>query len=229
MYYREEMLVKVCRNLAIWAHEFNKQTYSYGYDGVALPYVVHLHDVVNVLHQHDVTDPVILSAAWLHDTLEDTPLDDPEELKKILIEKMRLVNDGRSDGYDVAQVTSIVEAVKAVTNPVHLKTRAEKHAALYPQLVGNPHGMAVKLADRIANMSSGGKSGMYLKEHQTFIGYLYRPNYYHATKHDDFGGGTYESRVSDHLQATIAKLWKSYFGWYDHLRREAAKPKKSDG
>jgi (p)ppGpp synthase/HD superfamily hydrolase len=36
------------------------------------PYTCHLHAVVGLLERHGVTDPNVLAAAYLHDTVEDT-------------------------------------------------------------------------------------------------------------------------------------------------------------
>lgn len=38
----------------------------------AAPYTAHLDGVVAILKRHDVTDPVIIAAAYLHDTVEKT-------------------------------------------------------------------------------------------------------------------------------------------------------------
>lgn len=37
------------------------------------PYIVHPLEVIQILMQHGITDEVILSAAVLHDVIEDTP------------------------------------------------------------------------------------------------------------------------------------------------------------
>jgi len=37
-----------------------------------LPYTHHLADVARVLREFGVTDPALLTAAWLHDLVEDT-------------------------------------------------------------------------------------------------------------------------------------------------------------
>src|SRR5690242_16898512 len=51
-----------------------------GKDGIT-PYYTHLESVVNRLKNLGVTDEDVLSAAWLHDTLEytDTVFDDIEQ------------------------------------------------------------------------------------------------------------------------------------------------------
>jgi (p)ppGpp synthase/HD superfamily hydrolase len=86
-------------------------------------------------------------AAILHDVLEDTDTTF-EELK----EKF---------GLDVATI------VRLVTNP-KTGTRKEKHEATYPLIALNEHAVIVKLADRLANVESGGKRDMYRKEYPYF-------------------------------------------------------------
>lgn len=38
----------------------------------AAPYFTHIENVVTILKRHDIADPVIISAAYLHDTVEKT-------------------------------------------------------------------------------------------------------------------------------------------------------------
>lgn len=127
------------------------QTYSSG-----LPYTHHLAAVEAVLRRFQVTDESLLTAAWLHDVVEDT------ETKLKEVEEMF--------GGDVAKL------VHAVTNEPGQNRRA-RHAATYPKIrEAGTNAITLKLADRIANVEAGGNLvGMYKKEHEDFKRSLYTP------------------------------------------------------
>lgn len=127
------------------------QVYSSG-----LPYTHHLAAVENVLRRFQVVDENLLTASWLHDVVEDTAT----KLKEI--EEMF--------GAEVARL------VHAVTNEPGQNRRA-RHAATYPKIrEAGTDAITLKLADRIANVESGGNLvGMYRKEHEDFKRSLYTP------------------------------------------------------
>jgi len=111
--------------LAMKAHERQ----LYGVD----PYMVHLFDVVKALRRHGHTQEELLSAAWLHDIIEDTPFN---------------YADVRSEcGTDVAEI------VLALTDEVG-RNRKERKAKTLPKLSGNFEAQCVKLADWIANVEN---------------------------------------------------------------------------
>lgn len=116
------------------------------------PYSVHLENVVAVLARFGITNPVMVCAAWLHDTIEDTGTS---------------YNDIRGRfGHDVA------ELVYAVTSELG-RNRKERNAKTYPKIVEAGHdAIQLKLADRIANVEYGlatsGKADMYAKEFKDF-------------------------------------------------------------
>ncbi len=95
------------------------------------PYSKHTQDVVDVLLSFGITDRDILAAAYLHDTLEDTPV-----TKAMLSE---FFGDTVADYVD--SVTDMPGA-----------NRKERKAATYPKTRANPVGIQIKLADRIANV-----------------------------------------------------------------------------
>lgn len=127
------------------------QLYSSG-----LPYTHHLAAVEAVLRRFGAAHEELLTAAWLHDVVEDTGT----KLKEV--EEMF--------GAEVAKL------VGAVTNEegANRKIRA---ALTYPKIRdAGPEAVRLKLADRIANVETGGKLvGMYKKEYEDFKRSLFTP------------------------------------------------------
>lgn len=133
------------RHFATLAH--GSQSYN---DEV--PYVVHLESVVYVCQRFGYSDPVMVCAAWLHDSIEDTNTNYNAILKKF--------------GKDVA------ELVYAVTSELG-RNRDERNEKTYPKIRGNAAATALKLADRIANLEYGIANGgdmlaKYRKEYPGF-------------------------------------------------------------
>lgn len=127
------------------------QQYSGG-----LPYTHHLAAVEAVLKRFGQDADVLLAAAWLHDVVEDTGTKVKE------VEEMF--------GEEVARL------VEAVTNEpgANRKIRA---ALTYPKIRKAGYlAVTLKLADRIANVETGGKLvDMYKKEYEDFHRALYTP------------------------------------------------------
>jgi len=115
------------------------------YDGI-FPYIKHVKDVVRILEDFNYSGKVIIGG-WLHDTAEDGD---------ISYNKIK-----RYFGKEVAEI------VYAVTDELG-RNREEKKAKTYPKILANPDALAVKLADRIANIQHGGKIDMYKKEYPAF-------------------------------------------------------------
>lgn len=134
-----------------------------------VPYTHHLAAVADVVRRfcQDIVETAaydltlydcILVAAWLHDVVEDTPT----KLKEI--EEMF--------GPDVAVL------VNAVTNEAG-PNRKVRAALTYPKIRATPGAVALKLADRIANVEHGGKMvEVYRKEYEDFRRALYTPAQY---------------------------------------------------
>jgi (p)ppGpp synthase/HD superfamily hydrolase len=124
------------------------------------PYIYHLEQVSTVLQRYRFTDPDLHAAAWLHDTVEDTD---------VTLED--LANAGFSQ-----RTIFLVDCV--TQRPGH--NRRERAAATYPYTRRDTIAVALKLADRIANVEASieeGKSGltsMYRKEYPGFRQALYR-------------------------------------------------------
>lgn len=115
-----------------------------------LPYTHHLAAVEAVLRRFGFGDDlVMLQAGWLHDSVEDT-----KTKAKEIIEAF---------GEEVANL------VVAVTNEPG-ENRKARGLATYPKIrAAGPRAVALKLADRIANVENGGKLvKMYQKEYEDF-------------------------------------------------------------
>jgi len=120
-------------------------------------YCDHLEDVDNILKSLNYSEGCVARiAAWLHDALEDT--------------RMSVETIAMYFGPAVADV------VWRVTDEPGAN-RAERHAATYPKIAANEWAIAVKLADRIANLEHSQKSStkfglMYCKEDAEFVSAL---------------------------------------------------------
>lgn len=127
----------------------NRQLY-----GNLVPYTHHLAAVEAVLVRFGFTDDELRCAAWLHDVIEDTR-DRPNEVKKRDIEEMF--------GADVAELVWAVTSEEGANRKV-------RNALTYPKIRETGiRAVALKLADRIANVESGGRAiDMYRKEHPDF-------------------------------------------------------------
>lgn len=126
---------------------------SYGKES----YMVHLLHTVNIATKYKLPDDIIM-AAWLHDILEDTDIT-KEELKEKFGE-------------------TICKYVEGVTNEPG-KNRKERNRKTYPKIRKDPLIVALKLCDRIANVSNCVKEGstllnMYKKEYAEFREALYK-------------------------------------------------------
>lgn len=113
-----------------------------------LPYTHHLAAVEHALKVFGYQDQILLEAAWLHDVVEDTQTK-LKEIKEMF-------------------GPTVADLVYAVTNEdgPNRKVRA---ALTYPKIRANYYAVALKLADRIANVESGGDLvEMYKKEYEDF-------------------------------------------------------------
>ena len=130
----------------------------------AFEYHKHLEDVVCVLKELLITSKepgeAMLTAAWLHDTIEDTSTTFQELFTEF--------------GRNVARI------VLACTDEPG-KNRKERHERTYPKLMAaGREAIAVKLADRIANVRHSlqynhGRFSMYQKEYEAFKTALHLP------------------------------------------------------
>ena len=115
------------------------------YDSI-FPYEKHLADVIAILEEYNYTGKYII-AGWLHDAVEDGAIS-YNKIKNYF-------------GLEVAEI------VYAVTDELG-RNRKEKKSKTYPKIKLNPDAIAIKLADRIANIEHGGKIEMYREEYLDF-------------------------------------------------------------
>jgi guanosine-3',5'-bis(diphosphate) 3'-pyrophosphohydrolase len=101
-------------------------------DAAASPYINHPIALASVLKEVGVDDPVVLAAALLHDTVEDTETSH-EELRGQF-------------GDEVADV------VAEVTDTKWLSSRARKRLQISKASHSSPRARLVKLADKICNL-----------------------------------------------------------------------------
>lgn len=131
----------------------NRQWY-----GNMVPHTHHCQDVENILVRFGFSDIEIRSAAWLHDAVEDTR-DRDNSIKSRDIEELF--------GEEVGRL------VEAVTDEPG-ENRKVRKALTYPKTrAAGPRAVALKLADRIANIEFGVANGspqlkMYKKEYPDF-------------------------------------------------------------
>lgn len=123
------------RAALVFAREYHGAQ-RYGKAPNDVPYEAHLEAVAEVLRRFGYgNDGVLMSAAYLHDVIEDTCATRAE-----LAERFG---------------TRIADIVDAVSDPPGA-SRAERKAAAYPRIAGCEGAVIVKLADRIANVEAGG-------------------------------------------------------------------------
>lgn len=116
--------------------------------GEEFPYVLHLQAVESVLLRFGIFDEDLRVVAWLHDVLEDT--------------------DAEYEDVVTFFGREIADIVAAVTEPKG-GNRKWRHEQTYPKIAANYKALIVKLADRIANVESGGnKVQMYRDEYSMF-------------------------------------------------------------
>ena len=120
----------IVRALEFAAHKHRDQRRK---DALASPYINHPIALANVLvHEGKVDDPAVLSAALLHDTVEDTETT-PAELREVFGEKIAGI---------VLEVTDDKNLLKAERKRLQIE-----HAAHLTR-----EAKLVKLADKICNV-----------------------------------------------------------------------------
>jgi (p)ppGpp synthase/HD superfamily hydrolase len=142
------------RTIASLLHSSIDQKYD------IFPYSHHLKDVESVLINHNIKDEDILLGAWFHDTIEDI---------KHVTEDYLLTLGVPPETVHICSLVSDEDA----------PTRKERKLLTYKKIITSDKATALKLADRIANLSHGVKNHnsqklyMYLSEHKDFYGMLY--------------------------------------------------------
>ena len=125
------------------------------------PYSYHLNYVVNILTEYGYAkDDAIISAGWLHDTIEDT-----DTTHAMLVLEFN------------QEIADIVWAVSSEPG----KNRQAKFRNTAPKIISNKKALIIKLADRIANTEASLANNpklyqMYVKEFALFHELLYQDN-----------------------------------------------------
>jgi (p)ppGpp synthase/HD superfamily hydrolase len=140
------------------ASDFAQQAHAGQEYGTGNFHERHLARVVATLRRFGVDDPVLLAAAWLHDTVEDTEVTEDDIRREF--------------GDDVGDL------VWRLTDEAG-GNRKERHRLTHLKIRGRPEAVRVKLADRIANVESSLEErthlrGMYRAEHPAFREHLWR-------------------------------------------------------
>ena len=145
------------KKFALQAHQSQK----YG----DFPYERHLNDVFEVLNRFGFSIETeegeqLLTAAWLHDVLEDTSVS-LAEIQEVFGEKVAFL-------------------VHTVTDEPG-ETRKERKEKTYPKIKNHPLAVPLKLADRIANVEYSVRAqthhflASYHKEQEEFEKHLRQP------------------------------------------------------
>lgn len=140
-------LIRFARYFATVKHA--GQSYAGG-----LPYTHHLAAVEAVLRRFGFENEDLLAACWLHDSMEDQGVK-KRDLREMFTER-------------------VADLVDAVTNGPG-ENRKARQVWTYPKIRATPGAIALKLADRIANVEQGGSEDMYRKEYEDFRRSLYTP------------------------------------------------------
>ena len=126
-------LVEQARVFASEAHAVVQQVRKY----TGEPYINHPQEVVAILLEYGITDPVMLAAAWLHDVVEDTGVPS-EAIHAAFGNEVGCLVDGLTD------TTAPSDGPRAVR-------KAKARAYLAAQ---SPACKTIKLADLISNTRS---------------------------------------------------------------------------
>ena len=102
-------------------------------DAEASPYINHPIQLAYILVQADVEDPVVLAAALLHDTIEDT---------ETTLDELEIVF-----GYEIANIVAECSDDKSLQKLERKQAQIDHAEGL------SPKAKLVKLADKIANVS----------------------------------------------------------------------------
>jgi len=133
------LMEKRARDYAIIVHTDQK----YGYDK---PYVYHL-DMVNEVAREFNLSMNIRIAAYLHDVIEDTPVD-----------FNALCKDWGAD------ITCMVDGV----SEPNISNRLERHERTYLKTRANADAIRLKLCDRIANVRAALEPGGDMSHHEKY-------------------------------------------------------------
>ena len=153
--------IEISRLIAETAHGATGQKRKY----TNQPYIVHPAEVVEILKKAGVIDEIILSAAWLHDVVEDT---------EINLEFIR---------WNVSEnVAEVVGMVTDISQPEDGNRAARKKIDREHYLTADYRGKTVKISDMISNGKDIWKHDkdfavVYFKEYELLLPYLLGGNH----------------------------------------------------
>jgi len=148
--------VEIAKLIAETAHGATGQKRKY----TGFPYIIHPAEVVFILQDAGITDEIILSAAWLHDVVEDT---------EITLEFIR---------WNICHnVAEVVEMVTDISCPDDGNRMVRKQIDREHYLTADARGKTVKLSDCLSNGRDIEKndrnfSVVYFKEIKKLLPYL---------------------------------------------------------
>ena len=172
-------LVQIAKNLALFAH----RDQMYG----DRPYSYHLEAVATLATRLGASE-IVIAAAWLHDTLEDTTL--PKE--KIIVHV----------GHEVADL------VEELTDPVDIIVGSSKYFDRLSRI--SPSGKQLKLFDLAANMAACAEDG-----NDYLVGYADNFTAYRDALTDGHWGPAGEAVYkSIYLGMLTGKAGKNKFGYW---------------
>lgn len=139
-------LVRMAQLFAQAAHGATGQVRRY----TGEPYIEHPAEVVALLKRAGVTDDATLAAAWLHDVVEDTKLDNPTVLRAFGLKVALLV-------CDLTDLTTLADGNRATRKAFECRRWLKNHA----------ESKTIKCADLISNTRS-------IREHDPKFWPVYR-------------------------------------------------------
>ena len=150
-------LINRARKFAIQAHGDQKRKYT------GNPYWYHLRDVANIVRTAGLPDEAI-AAAWLHDTVEDTP---------VTIDQ---VKDEFGD-----HIANLVDQLTDVSKPEDGNRAARKKIDREHYIGADPMAQSIKLADLINNTADITQNDpkfakVYVAEKELLLPYLKKGN-----------------------------------------------------
>ena len=106
-------------------------------DAEASPYINHPIQLAYILVQADIEDPVVLAAALLHDTIEDT---------KTTHDEIEIVF-----GHEIANIVVECSDDKALTKVERKQAQIDKAGSLHPYVPGKAEALFNRAEDILVN------------------------------------------------------------------------------
>jgi len=124
--------------LAVRCHAGQYRKHAIG--GQRLPYIVHPIEVMKTVWGWGVTDPIIMTAAVLHDILEDTDVTSRQLAKEFGEEVAQLVEELTHDPQDGGKSEYLKRFSAASVSALVIKL-ADRYCNIQHRLVADPNGV----------------------------------------------------------------------------------------